>query len=137
MTIRFGSRPSYGSEGSRKPSGYDSSVSGGYGYANSGFGGYSFNRPTGYGGSTGGYGISGSFANGDEFGPVEPNRPEGHTPSHPNINAQKVMILRDGSKSNFEGVYLSGNNTDDNIVYSLTMILSNHFKLFEIVYNQC
>ncbi|XP_043511342.1 5'-3' exoribonuclease 2-like [Frieseomelitta varia] len=91
---RFGSRPSYGSEGSRKPGGYDSSVSGGYGYANSGFGGYSFNRPTGYAGSTGGYGISGTFANGDEFGPVEPNRPEGHTPSYPNINAQKAVALK-------------------------------------------
>ncbi|KAF3426853.1 hypothetical protein E2986_02795 [Frieseomelitta varia] len=90
----FGSRPSYGSEGSRKPGGYDSSVSGGYGYANSGFGGYSFNRPTGYAGSTGGYGISGTFANGDEFGPVEPNRPEGHTPSYPNINAQKAVALK-------------------------------------------
>ncbi|XP_043597620.1 uncharacterized protein LOC122574280 isoform X2 [Bombus pyrosoma] len=81
---RFGPRPSYGSEGSRRPGSYDSG--GGYGYASSGFGGYSFNRPTGYGDD---YGISGTFANGDEFGSVEPNRPDGHPPPHPNINAQK------------------------------------------------
>ncbi|XP_068980917.1 uncharacterized protein [Bombus flavifrons] len=86
---RFGPRPSYGSEGSRKPDSYDSG--GGYGYAGSGFGGYSFNRPTGYGGD---YGISGTFANGDEFGSVEPNRPDGHPPPHPNINAQKAVALK-------------------------------------------
>lgn len=94
-SIRFGSRPNYGSESSRKPNGYDSSVSGEYGYVNNGYGGYSFNRPTSYGGSVSGggsYGISETFANGEEFGPVEPNHPEGHAPSHPNIQAQKVMI---------------------------------------------
>ncbi|XP_028524922.1 uncharacterized protein LOC108002657 isoform X2 [Apis cerana] len=94
---RFGSRPNYGSESSRKPNGYDSSVSGEYGYVNNGYGGYSFNRPTSYGGSVSGggsYGISGTFANGEEFGPVEPNHPEGHAPSHPNIQAQKAVALK-------------------------------------------
>ncbi|XP_031773317.1 uncharacterized protein LOC100865798 [Apis florea] len=94
-SIRFGSRPNYGSESSRKPSGYDSSVSGEYGYVNNG--GYSFSRPTSYGGSVsggGGYGISGTFANGEEFGPVEPNHSGGHAPSHPNIQAQKAVALK-------------------------------------------
>ncbi|XP_006557904.3 uncharacterized protein LOC100576994 isoform X2 [Apis mellifera] len=93
-SIRFGSRPNYGSESSRKPNGYDSSVSGEYGYVNNGYGGYSFNRPTNYGGSGSSYGISGTFANGEEFGPVEPNHPEGHAPSHPNIQAQKAVALK-------------------------------------------
>ncbi|OAD60943.1 hypothetical protein WN48_01010 [Eufriesea mexicana] len=86
---KFGSRPSYGSESFRKPGGYDSGVSGEHG-------GYSFSRPTGYGGSVsgGGHGISGTFANGDEFGPVEPSYPEGHAPAPPNIQAQKAVALK-------------------------------------------
>ncbi|XP_043791477.1 uncharacterized protein LOC122714308 isoform X1 [Apis laboriosa] len=96
-SIKFDSRPNYGSESSRKPSGYDSSVSGEYGYVNNGYGGYSFSRPTSYGGSVSGgssYGISGTFANGEEFGPVEPNHSGGHVPSHPNIQAQKAVALK-------------------------------------------
>nr|XP_034177995.1 uncharacterized protein LOC117603201 isoform X2 [Osmia lignaria] len=90
---RFGSRPNYGDENSRKPGGYESTSSGGYGY---GHGGYGSGRPTGYGGSTsnGGYGISGTFANGDEFGGAEANYPEGNAPSHPNIQAQKAVALK-------------------------------------------
>lgn len=93
--VRFGSRPSYGSESFRKPGGYDSGVSAEYGYANNGHGGYGFSRPTGYGGSvsSGGHGISGTFANGEEFGPVEPTHPEGHAPPPPNIQAQKVTFF--------------------------------------------
>lgn len=41
-----------------------------------------------------GYGISGILANGDEFGPAEPNYPEGTVPSVPNIQAQKVIPLQ-------------------------------------------
>lgn len=91
--IRFGSRPSYGGESSRRPTGYESAPSGGYGYGNGGNGGYASGKPSGYWGSTasGGYGISGTFANGDEFGPVEPNYPEGNGRPHPNIQAQKVI----------------------------------------------
>ncbi|XP_076679535.1 uncharacterized protein LOC143374869 [Andrena cerasifolii] len=93
---RFGSRPSYGGESSRRPTGYESAPSGGYGYGNGGYGGYGSGKPSGYWGSTasGGYGISGTFANGDEFGPVEPNYPEGNGPPHPNIQAQKAVALK-------------------------------------------
>ncbi|XP_076241336.1 uncharacterized protein LOC143183600 [Calliopsis andreniformis] len=87
---RFGSRPSYGSESTRRPSGYEL---GGYGYGN---GGYGSSRPSGYWGSapSGGYGISGTLPNGDEFGPMEPGYPEGSPPSHPNIQAQKAVALK-------------------------------------------
>ncbi|XP_053975377.1 translation initiation factor IF-2-like [Hylaeus volcanicus] len=93
---RFGSRPSYGSESSRRPAGYESPTSAGYGYGNGGYGGYGSVRPTGHGGSaaSGGYGVSGSFANGDEFGPHEPNYPEGNGPPHPNFQTQKAVALK-------------------------------------------
>ncbi|XP_017788754.1 PREDICTED: uncharacterized protein LOC108571266 [Habropoda laboriosa] len=80
---RFGSRPSYTTDSPRKPNGY----------GNTGYGGYGFNRPSNYGGSIG-YGISGSFDNGEEFGPGEPNYPEENAPSRPNIQTQKAVALK-------------------------------------------
>ncbi|CAL7950770.1 unnamed protein product [Xylocopa violacea] len=93
---RFDSRPSYGGESSHKPSGYGSGIPGGSDYGSSGYGGYSFNRPTGYGRPvpSGSYGISGTFANGDEFGSLEPNYSEGNPPPHPNIQTQKAAALK-------------------------------------------
>ncbi|XP_029173066.1 uncharacterized protein LOC114941998 isoform X2 [Nylanderia fulva] len=87
---RYPSRPSvYGSESANRPSslGYGSGNSGGYGQ-----GGYG--RPPGYGGSNGGYGISGTLADGDEFGPGD-SGPEGSVPQLPaNIQAQKAVALK-------------------------------------------
>ncbi|XP_017888641.2 uncharacterized protein LOC108630088, partial [Ceratina calcarata] len=83
---RFSPTPSYGNEGTRKPNGYAYGSSGGYGYGNNG--GYGFNRPSGYGG------ISGTLANGDEFGSVEPNYPEINAPAHPNLQTQKAVALK-------------------------------------------
>ncbi|CAK9827170.1 hypothetical protein ANTRET_LOCUS4893 [Anthophora retusa] len=90
---RFGSRPSYSNDSPRKPAAYDS---GGYGYGSTAYGGYGFNRPSDYGGSISGgsYGISGTLANGDEFGPAEPNYPEENAPSRPNIQTQKAVALK-------------------------------------------
>ncbi|XP_076634574.1 uncharacterized protein LOC143348350 [Colletes latitarsis] len=94
---RFSSRPSYDSESSRRPNGYEYATSGGYGHGNGGYGGYGSGRPTGYGGSpaSGGYGISGTLASGDEFGGTEPNYGEGNGgPPHPNFQAQKAVALK-------------------------------------------
>lgn len=85
---RFGSRPSYGGDSTRRPGGYELA---GYGYGN---GGYGSGRPSGYWGpaASGGYGTSGTLVNGDEFGPMEPSFPEGGAPPHPNIQTQKVIV---------------------------------------------
>lgn len=81
-------RPVYGSESAHRPNalGYGPGNVGGYG--TSGYGGNG--RPTGYGGG-GGYGITGTLADGDEFGPSEVH-PEGSVPQLPgaNIQTQKV-----------------------------------------------
>ncbi|CAK9819374.1 hypothetical protein ANTQUA_LOCUS10131 [Anthophora quadrimaculata] len=82
---RFGSRPSYSNDSPRKPGAYDSPTSGGYGYGSSAYGGSI---------SGGSYGISGTLANGDEFGPAEPNYPEENAPSRPNIQTQKAVALK-------------------------------------------
>nr|XP_033330231.1 uncharacterized protein LOC117222573 isoform X1 [Megalopta genalis] len=93
---RFAFRPSYASESTRRPGGYETGFSGGYSYGNGGYGGgYSGGRPSSSTGSTSSaYGISGSLANGDEFGPAEPNFPEGSAPSVPNIQTQKAVALK-------------------------------------------
>ncbi|XP_076645790.1 uncharacterized protein LOC143355128 isoform X2 [Halictus rubicundus] len=96
---RFAFRPSHGSESSpnRRPNGYETGLSGGYGYGNGGgYGGYGGGRPSSSSASSasGGYGISGTLANGDEFGPVEPSYPEGNVPSVPNIQTQKAVALK-------------------------------------------
>lgn len=75
------------SETANRPSalGYGS----GFGYGVSGYGGYG--RPAGHGGST--YGISGTLADGDEFGHSETAYPEAQgTVPQGNIHAQKVYI---------------------------------------------
>ncbi|EFN81290.1 hypothetical protein EAI_01657 [Harpegnathos saltator] len=90
---RFGPRPVYGSEGTSKPLSYGSGNTGGYGYSSNGYG--SYGRPTGFGGSGGGYGISGTLADGDEFGPGDPVFSDGSVPQHPgNIQAQKAVALK-------------------------------------------
>lgn len=72
--------------------GYGSGNVGGYGYSNSGYGGYG--RPSGYGGAIGGYGISGTLADGDEFGPGDPAFSDANMSQHSgNLHAQKVRIL--------------------------------------------
>ncbi|XP_076752025.1 uncharacterized protein LOC143424088, partial [Xylocopa sonorina] len=93
---RFDSRPSYAAENSHRPSGYGSGIHGGSDYGSGSYGGYSFNRPPGYGRPvpSGSYGISGTFANGDEFGSVEPSYQEGNAPPHPNIQTQKAAALK-------------------------------------------
>lgn len=75
----------YGSESANRPSAL------GFGSGN----GYSYGRPSGYGGSNGGYGISGTLADGDEFGPGDSAYPDGNMPQHPagNLQAQKVHII--------------------------------------------
>lgn len=85
----------YGSESANRPStlGYGSG-SGGYSHGGSGYG--SYGRPTGHGG----YGISGTLADGDEFGPD----PEGSMPQQPpgNLHTQKVHTFQ---KTNIYFVY--------------------------------
>lgn len=83
----------YGSESANRPSalGYGSGNAGGYGYGGNSHGGYG--RPSGYGGSNG-YGISGTLADGDEFGPGD-SAPDGNMPQLPaNIQAQKAVALK-------------------------------------------
>ncbi|KAL6442980.1 hypothetical protein ACFW04_002760 [Cataglyphis niger] len=92
---RYPSRPVYGSESANRPSalGYGSANSGGYSYGISSHGGYG--RPSGYGGSNGGYGVSGTLADGDEFGPGDSAYPDGSVPQHPgNLHAQKAVALK-------------------------------------------
>ncbi|XP_072767004.1 uncharacterized protein [Anoplolepis gracilipes] len=92
---RHPSRPVYGSESANRPSalGYGSGNTGGYGYGVSSHGGYG--RPSGYGGSNGGYGISGTLADGDEFGPGDSAYPDASMPPHPgNFQAQKAVALK-------------------------------------------
>ncbi|XP_029658656.1 uncharacterized protein LOC115232737 [Formica exsecta] len=92
---RYPSRPVYGSESANRPStlGYGSGNSGGYGYGVSSHGGY--NRPSGYGGLNGGYGVSGTLADGDEFGPGDSAYPDENVPQHPgNLHAQKAVALK-------------------------------------------
>ncbi|XP_078053712.1 uncharacterized protein LOC144479081 [Augochlora pura] len=91
---RFAFRPSYASESTRRPGGYETGFSGGYSYGSGGYGGYSGGRPSSSSGSSSAYGISGSLANGDEFGPAEPNFPEGSAPTVPNIQTQKAVALK-------------------------------------------
>lgn len=81
----------YGSESSHRPNTLSyvppGNAGGGYGFGTSGYGG----RPSGYGG--GSYGISGTLADGDEFGPGDPAFSDGSGPQYPagsNINTQKV-----------------------------------------------
>ncbi|XP_012223229.2 uncharacterized protein [Linepithema humile] len=84
---RYGPRPVYGSESSNRPStlGYGSG-NGGYGYGGNGYGGYG--RPTGYGS----YGVSGTLADGDEFGSGDL---EGSMPQPPgNLHTQKAVALK-------------------------------------------
>lgn len=86
----------YGSESANRPSalGYGSGNGGGYSYGVSSHGGYGGRPPSGYGGSNG-YGISGTLADGDEFGPGDSAYPDGSVPQHPgNLHAQKVRIFR-------------------------------------------
>ncbi|KMQ94275.1 hypothetical protein RF55_5584 [Lasius niger] len=84
----------YGSESTNRPSAleYGSGNAGGYGYGISSHGGY---RPSGYGGSNG-YGISGTLADGDEFGPGDSAYPDGSVSQHPgsNLHAQKAVALK-------------------------------------------
>ncbi|EZA60170.1 hypothetical protein X777_15107 [Ooceraea biroi] len=85
----------YGSESTNRPNtlGYGSGNIGGYSHGTSGYGGYG--RPIGYGGSTGGYGISGTLADGDEFGPGEQTFSDGGVSQHTgNIHAQKAVALK-------------------------------------------
>ncbi|XP_050448563.1 lysozyme D-like isoform X2 [Cataglyphis hispanica] len=92
---RYPLRPVYGSESANRPSalGYGSGNSGGYSYGVSSHGGYG--RPSGYGGSNGGYGVSGTLADGDEFGPGDSAYPDGSVPQHPgNLHAQKAVALK-------------------------------------------
>ncbi|XP_031832407.2 uncharacterized protein LOC116426904 isoform X1 [Nomia melanderi] len=93
---RFSFRPSYGNGNSHRPYSYETGTSDGYGYGNGGYGGHGTSRPTSSSGSSvsSSYGISGILANGDEFGSVEPNYPEGSAPSVPNIQAQKAVALK-------------------------------------------
>lgn len=89
-----GPRPVHASETSNRPSalGYGSGNGGGYGYGVSGYGNYG--RPSGHGGSIGGYGISGTLADGDEFGPGDPGTyPDASVPQG-NIHAQKAIALK-------------------------------------------
>ncbi|KAL0122789.1 hypothetical protein PUN28_007469 [Cardiocondyla obscurior] len=91
---RYGPRPVHASETANRPNtlGYGSGGGGGYGYGVSGYGGYG--RPTGHGGSTGGYGIAGTLADGDEFGPNDPAAyPDASMPQG-NIHAQKAIALK-------------------------------------------
>ncbi|KYN30673.1 hypothetical protein ALC56_15020 [Trachymyrmex septentrionalis] len=71
--------------------GYGSGNGGGYGYVVNGYGGYG--RPTGHGGSISTYGISGTLADGDEFGPNDASYPDASTPQG-NIQAQKAIALK-------------------------------------------
>ncbi|RLU17885.1 hypothetical protein DMN91_010124 [Ooceraea biroi] len=92
---RYIPRPVYGSESTNRPNtlGYGSGNIGGYSHGTSGYGGYG--RPIGYGGSTGGYGISGTLADGDEFGPGEQAFSDGGVSQHTgNIHAQKAVALK-------------------------------------------
>lgn len=84
---RFGPRPAHASasETSNRPNAL------GYGYGVSGYGGYG--RPTGHGGSNGGYGVAGTLADGDEFGPSDAAYPDA-TVSQGNIHAQKAIALK-------------------------------------------
>ncbi|XP_018407736.1 PREDICTED: uncharacterized protein LOC108783622 [Cyphomyrmex costatus] len=87
---RYGPRPA--SDSNRPITlGYGSGNGGGYGYVVSGYGGYG--RPTGHGGSISGYGISGTLADGDEFGPNDAAYPDVSTPQG-NIQAQKAIALK-------------------------------------------
>lgn len=61
----------------------------GFGYGGSGYGGYG--RPTAHGGSTG-YGISGTLADGDEFGHETAYPQAQETVPQGNIQAQKVYV---------------------------------------------
>ncbi|XP_011877276.1 PREDICTED: uncharacterized protein LOC105567210 [Vollenhovia emeryi] len=90
---RYGPRPVHASETSNRPSalGYGTGNVGGYGYGASGYGGYG--RPTGHGGSTSAYGISGTLADGDEFGPSDTAYPDASMPQG-NIHAQKAIALK-------------------------------------------
>ncbi|KYM82311.1 hypothetical protein ALC53_07314 [Atta colombica] len=75
--------------GSGNGGGYNSGNGGGYGFIVNGYGGYG--RPIGHGGSI--YGISGTLADGDEFGPSDANYPDASTPQG-NIQAQKAIALK-------------------------------------------
>ncbi|XP_018355148.1 PREDICTED: uncharacterized protein LOC108756086 [Trachymyrmex septentrionalis] len=88
---RYGPRPA--SETANRPItlGYGSGNGGGYGYVVNGYGGYG--RPTGHGGSISTYGISGTLADGDEFGPNDASYPDASTPQG-NIQAQKAIALK-------------------------------------------
>ena len=98
-TKRYGPRPA--SETANRPitlgygsgngGGYNSGNGGGYGFIVNGYGGYG--RPIGHGGSISTYGISGTLADGDEFGPSDANYPDASIPQG-NIQAQKVYIRR-------------------------------------------
>ncbi|KYQ49560.1 hypothetical protein ALC60_11344 [Trachymyrmex zeteki] len=97
MKTRYGPRPA--SETANRPitlgygsgngGGYGSGNGGGYGYVVNGYGGYG--RPAGHGGSISTYGISGTLADGDEFGPNDASYPDASTPQG-NIQAQKVEL---------------------------------------------
>lgn len=87
MKIRYGQRPSYGSESSNRPgSSYSSADAGGYGYGNGGYGSYGGTRP--------GHGITATLENGNDFNPDEPDIPDNNVPQYPgtNIQTQKVII---------------------------------------------
>ncbi|XP_012056365.1 PREDICTED: uncharacterized protein LOC105619457 [Atta cephalotes] len=88
---RYGPRPA--SETANRPItlGYGSGNGGGYGFIVNGYGGYG--RPIGHGGSISTYGISGTLADGDEFGPSDANYPDASTPQG-NIQAQKAIALK-------------------------------------------
>lgn len=96
---RYGPRPA--SETANRPitlgygsgngGGYGSGNGGGYGYVVNGYGGYG--RPAGHGGSISTYGISGTLADGDEFGPNDASYPDASTPQG-NIQAQKAIALK-------------------------------------------
>ncbi|KAG7188579.1 hypothetical protein KM043_008209 [Ampulex compressa] len=96
---RYSPRPVYGAENSGRPGGlgHGSGGGGGYSYSDPGYGGHGSSRPTGYGGAvgSGSYGVTGTFADGDEFGPEDPNFPEGGGPPPPeNIQTQKAVALK-------------------------------------------
>ncbi|XP_018369987.1 PREDICTED: uncharacterized protein LOC108765665 [Trachymyrmex cornetzi] len=90
ITLGYGSGNN-GGYNSGNNGGYNSGNGGGYGYVVSGYGGYG--RPTGHGGSINTYGISGTLADGDEFGPNDASYPDASTPQG-NIQAQKAIALK-------------------------------------------
>ncbi|EGI59787.1 hypothetical protein G5I_12074 [Acromyrmex echinatior] len=90
ITLGYGSGNG-GGYSSGNNGGYNSGNGGGYGYVVSGYGGYG--RPAGHGGSISTYGISGTLADGDEFGPSDANYPDASTPQG-NIQTQKAIALK-------------------------------------------